>query len=225
MIAFAEPRFPEPKFFLDPAKIAKGKKFYKKFYFSNSEKAKLFVEKSTSYFESPAVVEKIRSWFPNSTIIVLLRNPVDRAISNYFFSQANSLESRQIDNALTYRKTLPSFAYKRISVSPFAYIERGFYAKQLKNWEKHFPRKQIKILLFENIIHSKEPILNLFKNLTSRDCRCELRFPNAPINKGDNYDKNHIAPATISRLKNIFSDSVKELDREWGLGAAKTWGF
>lgn len=224
-ISFAEPRFPEPKFFLDPAKIAKGKNFYKELYFTQNKQVKVFMEKSTSYLENPSVAEKIRSWFPKTTIIVLLRNPVDRAISNYFFSKANALESRPIEEALADDKALPSVVLKKFSASPFAYIERGFYAQQLKKWEKYFSRRQIKILLFENIITSKEPVLNLYCSLTNSRANRELRFPNTPINRGFNYNKNHISPNTFSYLKSIFSNSVIELDREWNVGAAKTWGF
>lgn len=225
MISFAEPRFPEPKFFLDQAKIAKGKKFYKKLHFSQDSRDQVFMEKSTSYLENPSVAEKIKSWFPKSTIIALLRNPVDRAISNYFFSKANALENRPVEEALADPQALPAGRIMKCSVSPFAYIARGFYAQQLKKWKEHFPPKQIKILLFEKIIISKEPVVNLFSNLTDSDGNCELHFPNAPVNKGINYNKNHIAPHLLSHLKNIFSNSVNELDREWGLGAAKTWGF
>lgn len=222
-IAFAEPRFPEPKFFLDPAKFAQGKKFYKTLHFSQGKQDQIFVEKSTSYLENPFVAKRIKSWFPKATIIVLLRNPVDRAISNYFFSKANKLEHRQIEEALANPQAL--FPDKKItcSASPFAYIERGFYSKQLQNWKKYFSLRQIKILLFENIISSNEPVQNLFSNLTSSNCK--LRFPSTPVNRGIAYNKSHIAPNIISHLKNIFKNSVNELDREWSLGASKTWGF
>jgi len=194
-------------------------------HFPQEDHGQILIEKSTSYLENPSVAQKIKSWFPQTTIIVLLRNPVDRAISNYFFSKANKLENRPIEEALANPQTLSSNRIIKCSASPFAYIERGFYARQLEKWKEYFSPAQIKILLFENIISSNKPIVSLFSTLTNSSCSCKLRFPNVPINKGINYNKKHIATNIISNLKNIFSSSVNELDREWDLGAAKTWDF
>jgi len=224
-IALAQPRFPEPKFFLDSSKINKGKQYYKKLHFSKNKQARVFMEKSTSYLENPFVAESIKLWFPEAIVIVLVRNPVERAISNYFFSLANSLENRPIEEALAIVGDEPATPSWQTSVSPFAYVQRGYYARNLKEWKKHFPSSQLKILLFEKAVSSKEPVLSLFRDLTGKAGEQELRFPELPINRCA-YNKNQlVSPNLRLKLKKIFCDSVLELDKDWNLDAAKHWGF
>lgn len=224
-IAFALPRFPEPKFFLDPAKFAQGKTYYEKLHFSQTKSSRVHIEKSTSYLEKPYVAERIKTWFPNATIIVLVRNPVERAISNYFFSRANGLETRSIEEAFAHNDDESSTPCRGTSVSPFAYVKRGFYAQSLKEWKKHFTSSQFKILLFEKVIRSNESIQNLCSHLSEKEDKQNLRFPEFPINKGV-HNRDQIVPHEIlMRLKEIFYQSVMELDQDWNLGAAKLWRF
>jgi hypothetical protein len=171
------------------------------------------------------VAERIKAWFPNATIIVLMRNPVERAISNYFFSQANGLETRSIEEAFRYNEDESPNPYRETSVSPFAYVKRGFYAQSLKEWKKHFTSSQFKILLFEKVIRSKEPIQTLCSHLSEKEDKQNLRFPDFPINKRVHNRDQIVPPEILMRLKEIFYQSVMELDQEWNLGAAKLWRF
>jgi hypothetical protein len=85
-IYMAKPLRPEPKFFINDLEYSNGKLYYENKYFSSiDDSIKVLGEKGTSYIEHPDVSDRIKSFYPNAKIIVLLRNPVERAISNYFF--------------------------------------------------------------------------------------------------------------------------------------------
>jgi len=210
---------------LDPAKFAQGKTYYEKLHFSQKKSTRVHIEKSTSYLEKPYVAERIKAYFPNATIIVLMRNPVERAISNYFFSQTNGLETRSIEEAFAKNEDESSTPCLETSVSPFAYVKRGFYAQSLKEWKKHFTSSQFKILLFEELISSKRPIQRLCSHLTEKEDNQNLCFPEFPVNKRVHNRDQIVLTETLLRLKKIFYESVMELDQEWNLGAAKLWRF
>ena len=84
---------PEPKFFLKKNELINGRQFYLNKYFKNHINEKILIEKSTSYIQCNEAALAINKMFPNARIIILLRNPVNRALSNFFFSKINGIKS------------------------------------------------------------------------------------------------------------------------------------
>lgn len=223
-IAFAQPIFPEPKFYLQKENQDKGAEIYRRTLFSNSSSAKLFVEKSTSYIESSLAAERIARHFPNALIIVLLRNPVTRAISNYFFTKKHGLETLVIEEAFAAEEERLSLGLqKAISVSPFAYKSRGHYINYLTNWRNHFPDKNIHLLFFEEIISDTRIISNLFERLGL--AKLENELPKHHINFGEYPEGFQPAKKFINQLRAEFAPSVAKLDQEFGTNASALWGF
>jgi len=163
-ICIAKPQKPEPKFFLKEEYL-KGKDFYFKKYFNHRQKQhKVFVEKSTSYYEYPVVPKRLTGDFKNTKIIFILRNPVDRALSNYFFSKNNGLETRSLEEVFI--KTLPPPLYpSNISTNPFSYLERGIYINYIKMYLQYIPKKNFNIFFYDDIIKSIKSVQNIYKIL------------------------------------------------------------
>ena len=223
-ITFAQPIFPEPKFYLKKENQDKGGEVYRGALFSTDSTAKLFVEKSTSYIEFSLAAERIAHHFPDASIIVLLRNPVDRAISNYFFTKKHGLETLVIEEAFAAdEERLLLGLQKAISVSPFAYKARGHYINYLTNWRNHFPDKNIHLLFFEEMISDTRIISNLFERLGLAQLENEL--PNHRINIGEYPEEFQPSEKLISQLRAEFAPSVAKLDQEFGTNASALWGF
>jgi hypothetical protein len=222
-LQFAQPIFPEPKFFLLGSNFELGRDYYRRTFFPRPAADHVRIEKSTSYLESPEAAWRISDWFPDATIIVVLRNPIQRAISNYFFSKANGLERLGFEDALESEGRRLQEGNHTTSVSPFAYTRRGHYAECLRFWSARFPRSQIRILLFEDMVTSREPIAQLVEALGGD--RDEIIFPPAHVNRGTYPSDNAVPQHLIERLQALFRNSVLELDEEWGIGAAQRWGF
>ncbi len=223
-IAFAQPIFPEPKFYLQKENQGKGAEIYRRTLFANSSSAKLFIEKSTSYIESSQAAEQIARHFPDASIIVLMRNPVPRAISNYFFTKKHGLESLVIEEAFAAEEERLSLGLQNaISVSPFAYRSRGHYINYLTNWKNHFPDKNIHLLFFEEMISDTRIISALFEKLSL--AKLENELPNHRINLGEYPEGFQLSEKLISQLRAEFKPSVAELDQEFGTNASALWGF
>ena len=113
------------------------------------------------YIYNPLVVKRILKYFPNSKIIASLRNPIDRAYSNYMiafqdgdidcsFEDVIQSELDEINKTKTKLKDesfLVDTYYNRI-------LSRGFYADQLKIWYEFFPKNQLLMVSSENLANN-----------------------------------------------------------------------
>ena len=138
-IAVARPRRPEPKVFLSDEKAQRGIEWYHRTYFGHAVDETVFAEKSTSYLEDAAAAARARSVLGQCLIIVQLRDPIERAVSNWRFSTAHGFEDRPLEEALTENLAGPRDWNPDVtSVSPFAYLERGRYVEYLEPWWQTF---------------------------------------------------------------------------------------
>ena len=162
-IAMAEPMTPEPKFFLVDELWQLGIDYYSEKWFDSLPAGRVLGEKSTNYLESPEVAERIHRALPGIKLLFLLRDPVDRAYSNYLWSRQNGLETETFERALVLeeqreRDLAPHLRYAR----PHAYFSRGLYAEHLVRFYDRFSRKQILVLRYEDVRSCPEDIGKAF---------------------------------------------------------------
>ncbi len=139
-IAMARPARPEPKVFLSDELASRGPEWYRATYFAHASAEMLLGEKSTSYLEDPAAPRRAAAVLGPAEIVVQLRDPVARAVSNWRFSTAHGVEDRPLQQALEENLRGPrAWDPTRTSVSPFAYLERGCYITHLEPWLDSFP--------------------------------------------------------------------------------------
>lgn len=163
-VEMAKPRRPEPKFFLSDRAEEVDLDYYVQTYFQPDAEPLLRGEKSTSYIEYPDAARRILRWFPTAKIIFLLRNPVERALSNYRFSVANGLETRPAKEAILAQTSL-AFDSEHISVSPYAYLERSCYLDYIRTYENIVPKSQMIVLIAEELFGNQQQIQSLYQQL------------------------------------------------------------
>lgn|SRR5574341_214766 len=156
-ISMAKPLRPEPKFFLDQSCLSVGYSEYFRRYFGTGTAAKVFGEKSTSYIESDEAIGRIHAMLPESKLVVILRDPVERAISNYWFSRENGLEVRTAEDVFL-KRTPPPPIYRATSMSPFAYLERGEYGSYLRRLLRVFVASNVKVVIHEEFVGRRESV-------------------------------------------------------------------
>jgi sulfotransferase family protein len=158
-IHMARPLKPEPKFFLVDHLYEKGLRFYSDTWFGDAPEGRLAGEKSTDYLESADAAQRLARDLPNVKLVFILREPADRAYSNYLWTRMNGLETEDFATALRLEAQremeLPE---KWKFTRPFSYFARGLYAELLDDYFKRFPREQILILRFEDILDRPEHI-------------------------------------------------------------------
>ncbi len=107
--------------------------------FQNAKPVRARGEISPSYFAEPTVPERVARYLPEAKILLSLRNPVERALSNH---RHEVREGHLVGADLSFETGLAN--------NPM-YIEQGLYATHLKSWLRHFPRDAILIVLMEDI--------------------------------------------------------------------------
>ena len=123
-------------------------------------------EDTPFYIWNPLVAKRILKIIPNVKLIVLFRNPVDRAYSNYHLAVREGSENLSFEDAI--QSELDSLKNSKIKSDddvkkytiPRSYIAKGFYADQLKIWLKLFKSEQLFITSTEDFESNTENILN-----------------------------------------------------------------
>ena len=139
-VTMARPSPPEPKVFCDATLSARGAESYHRTWFAHARDETLLGDKSTSYLEDPQAPGRAAEMLGEPEVVVLLRDPVRRAVSHWRFSTANGFETRDLEDALLADLDDDQpWDPQRSSVSPFAYLRRGRYAEQLEPWSATFP--------------------------------------------------------------------------------------
>lgn len=132
---------------LVPHCIDTEEKYIKQFCHANPNQ--ICGEASVFYFVYAYItIPRIISMLGKSVkIMVILRNPIDRAYSAYLYTSAlNTHENRTFISSIEYER---KFGYRE-NVSPMLnYLECGMYAKNLKLWMKYFPN--IHVMLFDDL--------------------------------------------------------------------------
>ncbi len=109
-------------------------------------------EASPSYFDFREAPERLYSACPEAKLIVLLRNPVDRAISHFYRLKGLNWESRSLDRAISDEiERLNQNPEYIIGPEPGNYLARGRYIEFIKNWLALFPREQLLVLQSEDL--------------------------------------------------------------------------
>lgn len=114
--------------------------------FKNVTTEKAIGESSTAYLHSPWCAKEIKSYIPDVKLIAVLRDPAERAYSNFKMYQRWGLEDLEWEQAVEEE-------LKRIQndhIKGRHYIRLGFYYKQIEPFYDLFGKDQLKIYLFED---------------------------------------------------------------------------
>lgn len=125
--------------------------------FNEVESEKAVGDISPFYIYSEQASERIKFYIPDTKIIAILRNPVDRAYSNYLHLLRDGRESLQsFEDAIQAEN-------ERIQShwSPsWHYAHAGLYYELLKRYYEKFDRDQIHIFLYESYVSNPVNIVN-----------------------------------------------------------------
>jgi hypothetical protein len=219
-IEMAKPLRPEPKFFLDYDRYALGLDAYESQLFSDPG-ARVRGEKSTSYIESEVAARRISAMLPEAVVIVVIRDPVHRAMSNYRFTLQQGVEDLGPADALHRAASgVRAWDRERFSVSPFDYLARGRYVDYLERLAAHAARDRIQVLVFEELVSDPSVVATLFDRLgvdpTFRPAGVDM-----VVNASDDTDRGVPDPALEAWMREYFREPNERL--ETFLGRPLPW--
>lgn len=109
----------------------------------------LAMEKTPGYFHSPTAPKLLRQTLPEAKLLLILRDPVKRLISDY-----NQFRSRNLDDGKTY-PTLEELVFDKESGeidAKYPPLQRSLYHRHMARWLEHFSLQQIHIVHGEKFI-------------------------------------------------------------------------
>ncbi|XP_012233591.1 heparan sulfate glucosamine 3-O-sulfotransferase 6 [Linepithema humile] len=174
------------------------------------------MEKTPSYFVTSEVPKRVKHMNPGMKLIVVVRDPVTRAISDY----------TQVKSKRRWMPRFEDLAFlngSRIVDTSWVPLKIGVYVRHLERWLQHFPLSQFLFVSGERLI--ADPVMEItrvqdFLNLKRVICEkhfyfnatkgfpCLLKSEDraTPHCLGKNKGRSHpyIDPAAIQRLRDFY---------------------
>lgn len=131
--------------------------------FKDAKNEKAIGEASPAYIYNENAPYLIKEHLPDVKIIAILRQPTDRAYSNFLHTKRADRENvNSFGQAIKIEKERISDNWSPL----YHYIQKGFYSVQLKRYYNLFPKENIKVYLFEDVVKNpKETLKDIFKFL------------------------------------------------------------
>ncbi|MEJ5312536.1 MAG: sulfotransferase domain-containing protein [Anaerolineae bacterium] len=165
-VCFSDPK--EPRFF--EKEYIQGMDFYWQTYFKGWQGQPLIGDASQRNLFLPYVPPRIHAQCPEAKLIVLLRNPIDRAFSDWWMNYSLGIEKLPFEKAIAanleqlrsgfsfagedgealWREAMHWGGAHRY-VKYRWYLEMGYYAEQLQRYLALFPDTQLQVLFFEEL--------------------------------------------------------------------------
>jgi len=169
---------PKEPFFFECTR-GEGLESYREQYFAHWQGETVVGEARARHLYLPYVPERIHRVNPDARLVVLLRNPVDRAYAawwhhysrgheNLGFERAIRADLRRIEAGLAittaddidcYCRELASKNYTGWTMYR-TYLDSGHYAEQLARYLRLFPREQLLVLFLDDFAVQPDTVLN-----------------------------------------------------------------
>jgi hypothetical protein len=135
--------------------VIRDKKEYLKL-FKNARGYIAVGEATPIYLWDPDTPKLIHQTVPHARIIIILRDPVERAYSNFLMKMKYSgINSSFYDELMRdYKSQETQFGRSNM------YVEFGMYYEQVKRYFDIFGREQVKVIIFEEFIQHPEQTVN-----------------------------------------------------------------
>ena len=104
-------------------------------------------------------MERIHNYHPGIKLIVLLRDPADRAFSHWNMYRDRKQEDLGFLDALREEKNRLQ-TYLPLQQRRHSYLDRGFYFEQIERVFRFFPREQVRVIKFEEFRRRTAEVVN-----------------------------------------------------------------
>lgn len=144
-------RVKEINYFTNSTKHERGLTYYSS-YFANIE-SKATGESSPGYICFPGVPDMIKNELGQIKIIILLRDPIKRAFSQYWDNR------RHLKEWQTEKEIIDKYLEPEYSPGRKGYFSRGVYAPQVEKYIALFGRENVKVVVLEELLKNQKSFL------------------------------------------------------------------
>lgn len=184
--------------------------FHKQFDFDSG--ASIFGETTPIYLYWPAAPARIWKYNKDIKLIALLRNPTERAFSHWSMEKARGKDTLSFSEAIRKERERCKGALPdphRV----FSYVDRGFYAEQVRRYQRFFSEDQLCFLPYEDLRKAPDKTMRSIFSFLGVDPDA-YRFEPQIVNK-TTYQET-LKPSDREFLIEVFRNDIKELERLLG---------
>lgn len=166
---------------------------------------------SPSYLFHTNAAARIRSVANNPKIVIILRNPADKAYSQYLHLKRNGRERLSFEAALRNEQQRAAKGWGDM----FLYVSSGMYYSQVKTYLDVFGSNNVLIMLFEQFCSDTAAEMLRLCDFLGIDRTCDLRTSEVH-NQGGGIQRFGFLGSAImasSVLRRLFEASIPERSR------------
>ncbi len=134
--------------------------------FKRAGEATRLAEATPNYLHEPEAIERISQVIPEVKLLIILRNPVDRAYSHYWHNQSRGKESLSFAEAIEAEQA--RISSDKANRAFYSYASRGHYITQLDEVLSRFRRSALHVEIAEEFFSDPErrlPIIFRFLDI------------------------------------------------------------
>ena len=207
------PQQKELHFFDEESRFSGDKPDYNEYhtFFFPRPPNRILGEATPIYMYWKSAPKRIRDYNGHMKLIVLLRNPIERAFSHWNMERARDAESLSFEEALQQEDARRKAALPE-QHRVYSYVDRGFYLSQLKRLWRYFPKDQILVLKAEDLKNEPQPVLGRIWNfLGVRHIEIAMKrdVHSLPY-------ESRMSPQVLSYLRSKFEGEIRDLEHVLG---------
>lgn len=172
--------------------------------FAPGEGLKMDITPFYMYY-APSVERMAQTLDPSKVaVVVLLRDPVERAFSHYRMRKAQGMEDQPFEQcpALEPERTARGFHDLQL----YSYFTRGLYVSQLDRLYQAFPRENVRVLLFEDFVRDQQRYVDEICDFVGLE---RVRVENLHSNKTVMRVKSRALAGLIGKLARMVPKSLR----------------
>ena len=129
--------------------------------FDVSNRNKIFGDFTPDYMYFQESAQLIWSYNPNVKLILMLRNPIERAFSHWNMQ----IQRSHVLDPLPFNEAIRNERFRLRAYLPqqhghFSYIDRGFYTEQIRRFQRLFPKNQFLFIRYDDFKNEQEKTLH-----------------------------------------------------------------
>jgi hypothetical protein len=152
------PKTKESNFFSLNTEFEKGLRYYERERFTHCSSGQLVGEVDPNYLRSSVAPQNVKLALNAVKLIVLLRNPVDRAYSHYWDSVRTGYETLPFETAIELEDGRVGESHP--AWNSFGYVRGSLYFRLIRNWLEYHELSRFHFILFEDLVKDTQRVLD-----------------------------------------------------------------
>ena len=166
---------------------------------------------------------RIKKVLPKAHLIALLRDPVERTLSQYFHAKRHGYETLRLEEALEAEHSRLSNAElvmkqaggNHYSYQKHSYIRRSRYDEQLKRYRRFFDERQLLVLRSEDLFANTAEIWDQILSFIGAQA---VPLPgNLPHSNAGRGEADQVSPEIKQRLREELAPTYQWLEQHYGI--------